>query len=131
MDQTAAVPPDLGLVVRLELPASPRYLSAARVVAASLGADAGLTVDDLEDLRLGVNEMVTAMVDGADGSARISLDFVADDHAVTVSGRIEGQARPVAPDELTGRILTAVADHYELGSSSFVLTKASSLRERT
>lgn len=131
MGQTAAVPSDPGRVVRLELPPSSRYLSAARVVAVSLGADAGLTVDDLDDLRLGVNELVTAMIEGAQESARITLEFESNDHAVSVAGRIEGTSHGVVPDELTARILTAVADHYELGTSSFVLTKASSLREHT
>ncbi len=96
-----------------------------------MGADAGLTVDDLDDLRLGVNELVIALVEGSADSSRIVLEFVTDDGTITVSGRIDGAVGAVAPDDLTARILSAVADHYELGPSSFVLTKASSLRERS
>lgn len=117
--------------VRLDFPPSPRFLSAARLVAASMGADAGLTVDDLDDLRLGVNELVIALVEGSADSARIVLEFVTDDGTITVSGRIDGAVGAVAPDDLSARILSVVADHYELGRSSFVLTKASSLREHT
>jgi anti-sigma regulatory factor (Ser/Thr protein kinase) len=117
--------------VRLSIPASARFLSAARVVAAALGADSGLSIDDLDDLRLGVNEMVSALVDGAAPDARVELQFVATDGAVTVTGVLDGgraEGDAVA-DELTTRILDAVADHHALESSSFVLTKRSSLRE--
>jgi hypothetical protein len=111
-------------------------LSAARVVAAALGADSGLSVDDLEDLRLGVNEMVSALVDGAPPDARVELEFQATGGAVTVTGALEGGGPadgagggPARADELTLRILDAVADDHVLESSSFVLTKRSSLRE--
>ena len=116
-------------VVSLGFPPSSRFLSAARLVATSLGADAGLSVDDLDDLRLGVNELVTTLVDTADGASRIALEFVTEDSSITVAGRIDGPTRDLKPDELSVRILAAVADHYELGPSSFVLTKRSTLRE--
>lgn len=116
-------------VVSLGFPPSSRFLSAARLVATSLGADAGLTVDDLDDLRLGVNELVTTLVDTADGASRIALEYVTEDSSITVSGRVDGPTRDLEPDELSVRILAAVADHYELGPSSFVLTKRSTLRE--
>ena len=69
-------------VVALGFPPSSRFLSAARLVATSLGADAGLTVDDLDDLRLGVNELVTTLRDalsillteGADAAAVVDAD---------------------------------------------------------
>lgn len=117
--------------VRLELPPEPRYLAAARTVAAAMAVDAGLTVDDLEDLRLGVGELTTALMlvvlPDADG-ARVVLEFAVGEHSVTVSGAVEGASTTVEPDPLTVKILSAVADHYELGPSSFVITKSSSLR---
>ena len=90
--QTDPVPsaPDLEPIVRLSVPASPQFLSAARLVAASLGAEVGLSVDDLEDLRLGVNELVSALVDGASAGSRIDLEFLPADGTITVSGVIEG-----------------------------------------
>jgi hypothetical protein len=86
-------------------------------------------VDDLEDLRLGVNELVSALIAAAEPGARIVLELVADGATVTVTGEIEGGSGTSLPsDELTERILEAVVDSYELGANSFVLTKASSLR---
>jgi hypothetical protein len=130
------VTPALDPSVRLSIPAAARFLSAARVVAAALGADSGLSVDDLDDLRLGVNEMVSALVDGAASEARIEMEFNVTDGAITVSGFLDGEGAAhggsesgVVADELTRRILDAVADHHVLEASSFVLTKRSSLRE--
>ena len=117
--------------VRLSLPASPRYLAAARVVATSLGAESGLSVDDLEDLRLGVNELVSLLVEAGDPGDRVELEFEAVDSSITVRGTRSGsRSGAIEVDELTARIVEAVADHHVIDGSSFSLTKASSLRDR-
>jgi len=114
--------------VRLSVPASPRFLAAARVVAASLGVEAGLSVDDLDDLRLGVNELVSLLVEAASAGARVDLEFEVEDVRITVRGRLHGDAEPVEVDELTRRIVEAVVDHHEVDGASFSLSKGSSLR---
>lgn len=116
--------------VRLSIPPDPRFLSAARVVAASLGAESGLSVDDLEDLRLAVNELVSCLIDGAEGG-RIELELDTGDGAVTVRGAIHEGGGTAVADELTRRILEAVADHHQLDGASFTLTKVSSLRDES
>jgi anti-sigma regulatory factor (Ser/Thr protein kinase) len=119
--------------VRLSLPASSRYLAAARVVATSLGAESGLSVDDLEDLRLGVNELVSLLVEAGAGASgqRVELEFETDGSSITVRGqRAGGAGAPMEVDELTARIVEAVADHHEIDGTSFSLTKASSIRGR-
>jgi anti-sigma regulatory factor (Ser/Thr protein kinase) len=117
--------------VRLSLPASSRYLAAARVVAASLGAESGLSIDDLEDLRLGVNELVSLLVESGSPADRVELEFETDGSSITVRGQRSGEGGGLlAVDELTTRIVEAVADHHEIDGTSFSLTKASSIRER-
>ena len=117
--------------MRLSLPASPRYLSAARLVATSLGAESGLSVDDLDDLRLGVNELVSLLVESSADDGRADLEFEIEDGTITVRGVLECAAgTPVEADELTRRIVAAVVDHHELEGTSFSLTKASTLRAR-
>lgn len=126
-DPSTRAEPDPG-PVRLSLPASPRYLAAARVVATSLGAESGLTVDDLDDLRLGVNELVSALVEASESNERVELEFEVTAASVTVRGRrAGGAARPVELDELTARIIEAVADHHTIDGMSFSLTKVSSI----
>ena len=49
--------------VDIDLPLSPRHASTVRAVAASVGADVGLSVDQIDDLRLGVNEAIAILTD--------------------------------------------------------------------
>jgi hypothetical protein len=111
----------------LSLPASAQYLSSARVVAASLGAEAGLSVDEIDDLRIGVNELMSLLVEGAGDDARVALTMFADDGQVRIDGQLEGDGHAAELDELASRILAAVADSYELRPASFKLTKVSTL----
>jgi len=114
----------------MSLPASPRYLAAARVVATSLGAESGLTVDDLDDLRLGVNELVSVLVEASGAGDRVELEFHADGTSITVRGERAGDAGvPVELDELTARIVEAVTDRHAVDERSFSLTKVSSIRD--
>ena len=115
--------------MRLSIPADPRFLSAARVVAASLGAESGLSVDDLEDLRLGVNELVSCLIEAVEGVGRVDLELESAAGSVTVRGEINGGGGSAVADELTVRILSAVVDEHVLDGSSFSLTKVSSLRD--
>src|SRR5215207_7661688 len=83
-------------VVEVILPLEHRHASTVRVIAAALGADAGFDVDEIDDLRLGVDEAVAAIVAaspdhsarGANGSeatrARLVLHFETEPGAVTV-----------------------------------------------
>jgi serine/threonine-protein kinase RsbW len=115
--------------VRLTLPASPRFLAAARVVAASLGVEAGLSVDDLDDLRLGVNELVSLLMEAAAPGARVDLEFEVEDVRITVRGTLQGDVTaPMEIDELTRRIVEAVVDEHAVDGTSFSLSKGSSLR---
>ncbi len=118
--------------MRLDIPAAPQFLSTARLVAASVGADAGLSVDDLEDLRLGVDELVAMLIERAAPDARIRLEVTVMDGQVAVDGALDSDAVPDAPppDALTERIVAAVADTYELGPNSFRLQKSAPDRGR-
>ncbi len=99
----------------LRLPADPRLLRVARVTAAALGADLGFTVQDIEDLRVAVDELAAALIDGCGPDDVLELRFeVADE--LTVVGRVAGagtvpELHPVAAD-----LLRLVADGHELGT---------------
>src|SRR5688500_12832062 len=80
-------------VVEVMLPLDHRHASTVRVVAAALGADAGFDVDEIDDLRLGVDEAVAAIVaaspahsaNGSDSAAaRLVLHFETGPGAITV-----------------------------------------------
>ena len=121
-------------VVELDLPLQHRHASTVRVVAASLGADAGLTVDEIEDLRLGVNEAVSVLadVDAVDG-ARLRVRFEIRGQAMTVTASRRGVDQPLSMDdidELAVRILRAVVDEFRVDDNgSFVVVKNALARD--
>jgi serine/threonine-protein kinase RsbW len=116
-------------IVELDLPLSTRYASTARVVAASLAADAGFTVEEIDDLRIGLNEAVSlvADVDAGGADARLRLRFDIDGARITVRvGRTGVSGAGVAVDVLAERILGAVVDEFSADGDEFLLAKSSS-----
>ena len=74
---TANPGPD-GDVVTVEVPADVVYVSTLRLTAAGLAARCELTIDDIEDLRLAVDEACALLLPNAAGdrlSARFELAF--------------------------------------------------------
>jgi anti-sigma regulatory factor (Ser/Thr protein kinase) len=121
-------------VVELDLPLQHRHASTVRVVAASLGADAGLTVDEIEDLRLGVNEAVSVLADvDATAAARLRVRFEINDQAMTVTARRTGVDQSLSIediDELAVRILRAVVDDFRVDhDGAFVVVKNALARD--
>ena len=75
--------------VKLTAPAERGSVRLVRILAAGVAADAGLSIDDTEDLRIAVSELVALLVDGVDeeGECSIEIEFgraagevVVDDH---------------------------------------------------
>jgi serine/threonine-protein kinase RsbW len=118
----ASGPPQL---ITLTLPLALRHAATARMVAASLAADAGFSVDEIDDLRLGINEVVSVLADeaDADGSTRLTIEFhVGAGRVEATVARTDG-AGVTELDELAGRILDAVVDDYQFSRGGFRLTK--------
>lgn len=114
--------------IAVDLPLHPRHASTARVVAASVAADAGFTIDEIEDLRLGVNEAVSVLADvEPTEAARLSIEFERGDGVITVVARrsgVEAPLPPDAPDRLARRILGAVVDEFRIDESgAFTVVK--------
>ena len=60
--------------VRLHLPADSRYLRLLRLVASSMAADLGFPVDELEEVRVAVDELGSALLaDGIRGGIDVEL----------------------------------------------------------
>jgi len=117
--------------IAVDLPLHIRHASTVRVVAASVAADAGFTIDEIEDLRLGVNEAFSVLADvEPDDAARLTVEFERDDGSVRVVARrsgIDAPLPPDAPDGLARRILGAVVDEYRVDPDGvFTVVKRSS-----
>ena len=101
--------------IELTLPADSRLLRLVRLVASGLASTAGFDVDQLEDLRIAVDEAVAALLEGGDGS-RLALSFAIDDSAVTMVGQTPANSSGLDGERLdiSRQILDAVCDENEL-----------------
>jgi hypothetical protein len=100
--------------VQMIVPAQARYVRAVRLVAASLAADLGFDVDELDDIRVAVNELCT-LFQPSDGDGSIELELATDgDGELLVSGRYQGGGAVAEIDWLVAEILAATADEVVL-----------------
>src|SRR5712671_4397974 len=103
-----------GEAVRLSLPASPDFVRIVRLAASGIATNLGFDVDELDDLRVAVGELVNLTLEVCEPE---TLDVL-----FTVDGkdfRIEGEApaasgRVVELDALTRQILDAILDAYKI-----------------
>lgn len=117
-------------VVRLELPAASAYVTVLRSTTAALAARIDFTIDEIEDLRIAVDEACALLLAQATHGSEFSCTFRLSDHelAVTVTARSEKPRTP-SRDSFAWTVLTAlVADveadtDFDAGTSTLTLTK--------
>jgi serine/threonine-protein kinase RsbW len=102
--------------VTLIAPARRSSVRLARILAAGVAADAGLSIDDTEDLRIAVSELVALLVEGVEeAEATIEVDFRPGEGEVVVDGRrpaVPGDADVAEVDDLALEILRIVVDDH-------------------
>jgi hypothetical protein len=102
--------------VQLILPAEAGSVRLARLVATGVATDAGLSIDDTEDLRVAVSELVALLIDGLDDPVEIAtLTYRHADGEVEVAGECSFVAsHPAKPpvDDLALEILRVVVDDH-------------------
>jgi hypothetical protein len=112
---------DASYAVQLIVPAEPGSARLARLIAAALAADADFSVDDTEDLRVAVSELVALLVEGAvDTTETMSLSFTRQPDAVEITGQRAlvgdgagaSQVDGADPDDLALEILRVVVDEH-------------------
>ena len=115
--------------VQLTAPAERGSVRLARLVASGVAAEAGFSIDDTEDLRIAVSELVALLVDGLeDPRGSILVTYLTVPGEVTVEGqsqiersvvdgeptRVAGPSGPDTPavDDLALEILRVVVDDH-------------------
>lgn len=137
--------------VRLSVPASAEYLRLVRLAAAGLASRLGFTFDEIEDLRIAVDELCFHLLaegvepgtgdrsverPGDDGAPRnpaaapatMELVYSAGADRITIVGTTQRAGPPPEPSDLSRQILDAVVDEHEVtsdagGAVTFRLTK--------
>jgi serine/threonine-protein kinase RsbW len=101
-------------VVQLKLPAAGAYLSVLRTATAGLASRLDFTIDDIEDLRIAVDEacamLLAQAVPGADLECRFELTADAIDVAVSVL-TLDGEEP--SRDTFAWTVLTALAGEVD------------------
>jgi hypothetical protein len=107
------------------VPLRTRYAATVRMIAASLGAEAGFTVDEIDDVRLALDEVFSMLAERHVGE-RVRTTFRLDGHQLIAGLSLESGPVDVEPDELASNILRSVVDHYEFNSNGVTLSKRAS-----
>src|SRR4249919_2719515 len=75
--------------IQLAIPGAPEYLRLARLAAADAGSRVGLTFDQLEDLRIAVDELGFTLTGGRP-ECTLTLVFTLETDAIVVEGSCAG-----------------------------------------
>ena len=109
------------------VPLRTKYASTVRMIAASLGAEAGFTIDEIDDVRLALDEVFSMLAERHVGD-RVRTTFRLDGQQLIAGLTLESGALDVTPDELASNILRSVVDRYEISSAGVTLAKRASGR---
>jgi hypothetical protein len=111
--------------IDVAVPLRAEFASTLRTLAASVGADAGLSVDELDDLRLALSEVFAVLVEKGppEGRALVSIELAPGE--ILVSIRSDQDDVEYELDELASTILRSVTDSHEVGPNAFEFSKRS------
>lgn len=119
--------------ISVRIPASPEYVQVIRLIASGLATRLGFTLDDIEDLKIGVDELCAYLTgtQGRDGTLEIQFRVGEDHIEITGSGAFTtGTKVRTELTEFSRKILETVADSASLdapdGSPTFNLSKSKS-----
>lgn len=89
-------------VVEVRVPARVVFVSTLRRTAVSLAASCDLTVDDIEDLRLAVDEACALLLPHADADSRLEAQFRLGDGSISVTTTVQTADRAAAEPDRSG-----------------------------
>jgi serine/threonine-protein kinase RsbW len=114
--------------VRLVVPAAAEYLRLVRLTAAGMASRLGFTFDEVEDLRIAVDELCFHLLgdmEDEDPSAdprTMDLVYSAGPDFITITGRTGLSGAVPEPSELSEQILDALVDEHELSGTNGTVT---------
>jgi serine/threonine-protein kinase RsbW len=103
--------------VRLKIPALPEYVGVVRLVAAGLAARLSFTFEDIEDLKIAVDELCAYLTGPQGRPGDLELAFKVSDRSIELVGTARlGDNQPVRGKltELSRMILDTVTDEASL-----------------
>ncbi len=99
-------------MIRLTIPADPAFLTVLRATAGAVAARAKLTIDQVDDVRMAVEEAAVLLLDSGQ-PVTLSADPNATPLALEVSSD-GGSAITIEPDSLAWVVLTGMTDKVDV-----------------
>ncbi|HXF36081.1 MAG TPA: ATP-binding protein [Actinomycetota bacterium] len=117
--------------ITVSIPALPRYVHVLRAVVASVAARLDWAFDEIEDLRLMVDEACSRLVGPEGGAATLRLRVLVDDGGLTIEASTDRSVDRWPPEDpgqtLSRQILSTLADEVRFepvdGRPSVLLRK--------
>lgn len=101
--------------VTLTVPADSIYLSVVRTAAAGLAARLDFTLDDIEDLRIAVDEACALLLKQARSDAHVRCEFTVDGHELGVTASTRCNRPHVPPrDGFSWTVLAALTTSLDM-----------------
>ena len=100
--------------VSLTVPARPEYLRLVRLAAADTGARAELSIEEVDDLRIAVDELSYALIGDDPRDDLLTLRYVASPGVVEIEGSCATPDAPLEVSDLSKTIIAAVVDDHEI-----------------
>jgi serine/threonine-protein kinase RsbW len=103
--------------VRLTMPARPDLLRVARLTAAGLANRVGFNVDEVEDVKIALDELCFSLVGNGTGVGTLDLRFVLEPGVMVIEGAgpAEGtQDRDEDTTEFAALLLAALVDEHQI-----------------
>jgi hypothetical protein len=107
---------DDGCRIGLSVPSESRYMRLARLMASGVATSCGLPLEEVEDFRIAIDELCSALIELSDGDA-VRLAFELADDALVVVGTTTAAPGGVLDDErlrLSRQILGVVTDDHSM-----------------
>jgi serine/threonine-protein kinase RsbW len=96
--------------VTIRMPAEGAYLSVLRTATAGLAARLDFTLDEIEDLRIAVDEACGILLSQAAPGASLTCDFTLSEDSMTIAVSVLSQrAQPPSRDTFAWTVLSALA----------------------
>ena len=113
--------------VSLTVPAQPEFLRLVRLAAADTGARAELSIEEIDDLRIAVDELTYALIGDDPLDVMLTVRYAASPGLVEIEGTCVAPDEPVEVSQLSKSIIGAVVDEHEIldvdGTRGFRLVK--------
>ena len=114
--------------VRLVVPAAAEYLRLVRLTAAGMASRLGFTFDEVEDLRIAVDELCFHLLGDGDDDVppdeprTMDLVYSAGADYIVITGRTGLSGAVPEPSDLSEQILDALVDEHDVSGNDGAIT---------